>query len=63
MKNLQVLGEVEIILTHKQIGFKSKLDEKGAVGIFVGYATEHRSDLYRMYNLTTQRVRISRDVR
>ena len=29
----------------------------------MGYDTEHRSDIYRMYDLTTQRVRISRDVR
>ena len=39
------------------------MDEKGSVGIFMGYDTEHRSDIYRMYDLTTQRVRISRDVR
>ena len=37
-----------IIFTHKQIGFKSKLDEKNSVGIFVGYATEHGGDIYRM---------------
>ena len=63
INNLRVFGEVGIILTHKQIGFKSKLDEKGSVGIFVGYATEHGGDVYRMNRLTTQRVRISRDVR
>ena len=36
--NLRLFGRVRIMLTHKQIGFKSKLDEKGSVGIFVGYA-------------------------
>ena len=46
INNLQVFGEVGIIFRHKQIGFKSKLDEKGSVGIFVGYATEHRGDVY-----------------
>ena len=50
------------MLTHKQKGFNSKLDEKGSVGIFAGYAIEHGGDVYRMYDLTTQRVRINRDV-
>ena len=39
------------------------MDEKGSVGIFVGYAMEHRGDVYWMYDLTMQRGRISRDVR
>ena len=33
INNLQGFGEVGIIFKHKQIGFKSKLDEKGSVGI------------------------------
>ena len=35
INNLRVFGEVGIILPHKRIGFKSELDEKGPVGIFV----------------------------
>ena len=46
INNLRVFGEAGIILTYKQIGFKPKLDEKGSVGIFVGYATEQGGDVY-----------------
>ena len=31
--------------------------------IFVGYADQHASDCYQMFNPTTKRIRITRDVR
>ena len=63
MNNLRVFGEMRIKLKHKQIGFKSKLDERGSVRILVGYTTENRGDVYQIYDMTTQRARISRNVR
>ena len=51
------------VLTHRQIGYKSKISDKGKEAFFVGYATEHAGDVYRMYDPNTKRIKISRDVR
>ena len=52
-----------IVLTHKKIGYRSKMTDKEKEAFFVGYATEHASDIYCMHNHRTKRIKISRDVR
>ena len=39
-----------------------KLKDKGVHGMFVGYATEHSGDIFRMYDPKTNCIRVSRDV-
>ena len=41
---------------------KPKLDDKGIVGIFVGYPEEHASDVYRMWCPSANGIRLSRDI-
>ena len=54
---------MRMVLTHKQIGYKSKMSDKGKEAFFVGYATEHAGGIYHMYNPSTKRIKISCDVR
>ena len=42
---------------------KPKFSNKGGTCIFVGYATNHAGDVYRMLDMNTQKVTISKDVR
>ena len=39
-----------------------KIADRGVQCIFVGYALDHASDCYRMYDPTTNRVHVTRDV-
>ena len=61
--HLQIFGEIGIVLSHKQIGRISKISNKGKEAFFVGYATDHTSDVYHICNPSTKRIKISRDVR
>ena len=63
ISHLRIVGKMGIVLTHKQIGYKSKISDKGKEAFFVGYATGHAGDVYRMYDSSTERIKISRDVR
>ena len=62
-KHLRIFGEMGFVLIHSQIGFKSKISDKGRETFFAAYATEHAGDVYRIYDPKTRRIRISRDVR
>jgi hypothetical protein len=42
---------------------KEKLQDRGQACIFVGYAAQHAGNVYRMMNLKTGRLCLSRDVR
>ena len=63
INNLCIFREMGFVLTHRQIGYKSKISDKGKEASFVGYATEHAGDIYRMYDPNTKRIKISGDVR
>ena len=63
ISHLCIFGEMGMVLTHKQIGYKSKMSDKGKEVFFVEYATEHAGDVYCMYDPSTKRIKISRDVR
>ena len=41
---------------------EAKLADRGTQCMFVGYATDHAGDVYRMYDPDTKRVHITRDV-
>ena len=63
INHLPIFGEMGFMLTHRQTGHKSKISDKGKEAIFVGYATEHAGDVYRMYDPNTKRIKISHDER
>lgn len=57
-KHLKVFGSVFYV--HIPSQKRSKLDEKSEKGIFIGY--DSKSKGYRIYNLNTEKVIVSRDV-
>ena len=63
ISHLLIFREAWIVLTHNEIGYKSKMSDKGKEDCFVGYATEHAGDAYCIYNPSTRRIKISCDVR
>ena len=58
---LKVFGEIGILKTSYS-RLQSKLNNKGSTAIFIGYSTRHGTNVYRMFNLTTQSIIISRDI-
>ena len=61
VRNLRTFGEMATI-TNVQKKIKGKLENRGNYGMFVGYSTNHEKDVFRFLDLTTDRVRSSRDV-
>ena len=58
---LKVFGEIGIFkMSYSRL--QSKLNNKGSTAIFVGYSTRHGNNVYRMFNLTTHSISISRDI-
>ena len=41
---------------------KAKLDNRGTLCMFIGYSKDHEEDVYRMLNLSTLKVKNTRDV-
>jgi len=60
-KGLKTFGEVRIVHDAQEI--QSKLADRGSICIFVGYATSHASKTYRMFNMNSKQVWISRDIK
>ena len=46
INHLRISGEMGFVLTHRQIGYKSKISDKGKESFFVGYTMEHVGDVY-----------------
>ena len=61
LQHLRIWGECGVVQT-KKVG-TPKLENRGTVCMFVGYADSHAGDFYRMYDEDIQRVHITRDVR
>ena len=59
-KHLRTWGEAGTVKV-KSIA-TPKIADRGVHCIFVGYALDHAGNVYRMYNLKTKRVHITRDV-
>jgi len=59
---LRKFGEIGIVSTHNTIKMQSKLENRGTVCMMLGYARNHSGDSYRMLNIFTGKVWITRDV-
>ena len=49
-------------VTRRDVKMKGKLAERAINCIMVGYARNHAGDVYRLYNPSTKRILLSRDV-
>jgi hypothetical protein len=49
-----------VVTTKKAI--KGKLNDRGIVGLFVGYPDNHADDVYRIFNIKTKQIVKSRDL-
>jgi hypothetical protein len=58
--NLRTFGEPAIITD--RVAIKGKLNHRGIKVFFVGYCTDHPSDVFRFFKPDTRRVVRSRDV-
>jgi len=61
--HLQTFGELAIVTKNPGGVIKSKLDDRGEKCMFLGYAANHAANVYRMYNMSTGKVMITRDVK
>ena len=59
---MRSFGEMAIIIDHANKKLRSKLDDRGLLCMFVGYANHHDKDVYKFFNLKTRCVLHSRDV-
>ena len=62
-KHLRIFGEVGIMTLKPGSTIKSKLGDRGIKCLFLGYAANHAGNVYRVLNLETKMVMISRDVK
>ena len=60
VRHLRTFGEVGVARNIETV--KGKLEDRGTPCIFLGYAAQHAGDVYRMLSLTTNKIRLSRDV-
>ena len=60
-RHLKTFGEVGICKDNSKKK-RSKLENKGKYAMFLGYADNHAGDVYRMLNLSTNKVIQTRDV-
>jgi hypothetical protein len=59
-RHLCTFGEIGVAKEHDTV--HSKLDDRDTTCVFVGYATDHAGDVYRMLSLRTHKLRFSCDV-
>jgi hypothetical protein len=59
-KNLKTFGKMCAVMTKKTI--QGKLNDRGTVGLFVGYPGNHANDVYRLFNIKTKQIIKSRDL-
>ena len=57
--HLKIFGEMVVAKDHTA---KTKIDSRGNVCVFLGYAENHAGDVHRLLNSTTGRILLSRDV-
>lgn len=61
LNELRVFGEMGIVKTNYD-KITSKLRDKGTTMVFIGYSLDHGTNVYRMLNLNTMGITISRDI-
>ena len=59
-ESLKVFGEVGVVTTKDKI--QAKLTNRGTTCVFMGYTENHSGDVYRMLNLSTNTIILSRDI-
>ena len=62
VKHLHEFGEVGVV-AYADRKMRPKFANRGRVCMFMGYATNHAADVYRMLDLDTKKITISRDIR
>jgi hypothetical protein len=55
-------GEMAIVARHSNKKIRIKLADQGNTVMFVGYPVLHEKDVYKFWNLATNKTLISRDV-
>ena len=60
IKLAKYFGQLCIVANHNKI--KAKLEDRGKLCYWIGYAEHHAAGTYRMYNPTTKRFIMSRDI-
>ena len=60
-RNLKTFGEIGVCKDNSKRK-KAKLENKGKHAMFVGYADNHAGDVFRMLNLSTNKIITTRDV-
>ena len=58
--HLRTFGEMGIVANRKKI--QGKLQNKGVLSVFVGYAENHAGDVFKFFNTETKKIFQSRDV-
>jgi hypothetical protein len=58
--NIKTFGEMCVVKTKKSI--QGKLNDRGTVGLPVGYPQNHADDVYRIFNIKTKQIIKSRDL-
>ena len=61
-KHLRTFGELRIVPLKTGEQIKAKLNDRGIACIFIGYAKKHAGNVYRMLNVKTNSVIVTRDV-
>jgi hypothetical protein len=61
-RSLREWGEIGIVTDEAKNKINPKLDNKGHPCMLVNYAENHQSNVYRMWDLKTHRIVISRDI-
>ena len=60
---LRTFGEMGVLLKPDPGEHHGKMKDRGLACVFVGYCPDHASGTYRMYNLSTKKVIVTRDVK
>ena len=56
-----IIGEIEVVANHERKSTRTKMDQRGKIAKFVGYAGDHTGDVYRFIHLKTELDILSRD--
>ena len=49
-------GEIAVVANHERKSTRTRIEQRGKVPMFVGYAEDHTGDAYRFIHLKTQHV-------